>query len=184
MPKIKKAPMLTWSTFIFLFLDSIGLYHSTKHCMRQSPDVCFYPVPAVYPRFVSGADLGIGGFILYCKHTSLRGCGCAFWSLWTSTYLNGRPSVIINFKCPVKWFEFINIIKVYHNELSHNFADYFSPLIIIYFQKIKTENLHIFWAERVSHLMTHKNAHYWIWINIENASGICFMFLAFVHELN
>ena len=29
-----------------------------------------------------------------------------------------------------------------------------------------------------------KTVHYWIWINIETASGICFMFLVFVHELN
>ena len=29
-----------------------------------------------------------------------------------------------------------------------------------------------------------KIAHYWIWINIETASGICFMFFVFVHELN
>ena len=46
--------------------------------------------------------------------------------------------------------------------------------------------MHIFWAGRISQLMTPhtKTAHYWIWINIETASGICFMFLVFVNELN
>ena len=39
---------------------------------------------------------------------------------------------------------------------------------------------------RISQLMTShtKTAHYWIWITIETALGICFMFLVFVHELN
>ena len=31
---------------------------------------------------------------------------------------------------------------------------YFSPLIISYFTQIKTENVHIFWAGRISQLMT------------------------------
>ena len=46
--------------------------------------------------------------------------------------------------------------------------------------------MHILWAERISHnsCFTHKIANYWIWIDIETASGICFMFLSFVHELN
>ena len=35
-----------------------------------------------------------------------------------------------------------------------------------------------------SWLQTQKTAHYWIWINIKTASGIGFMFLVFVHELN
>ena len=46
--------------------------------------------------------------------------------------------------------------------------------------------MHIFWAGRITQLMTShtKTAHYWIWINIETASGTCFMFFVFVHELN
>ena len=89
------------------------------------------------------------------------------------------------------WSDFSSSAKItsqwyYHNELCSNLADYFSPHYYQLFSKIKTENVHIFWARRISQLMTShtKNAHYWIWITIETASGICFRFLVFVHELN
>ena len=44
---------------------------------------------------------------------------------------------ILLVKGPVKWFQFIKLIKVYitMNNESHNLADYFSSLIISYFQK-------------------------------------------------
>ena len=56
-------------------------------------------------RFRGRSRKPIGGFFLYCIRTSLRGCGCAFWGrpILTSTYLNGRPSVTINFNMPDIW---------------------------------------------------------------------------------
>ena len=64
-----------------------------------------------------------------------------------------------NLRGPVKSFQFINIIKVY---ITMNLADFFNPRNYQLFSKIKVENVHIFWAGRISQLMTShtQTAHY------------------------
>ena len=50
-----------------------------------------------FPEQVSETN---GGFLSYCKLTSLRGVDMPFGGLGTLAYLNGRPSPIINFDMP------------------------------------------------------------------------------------
>ena len=47
-------------------------------------------------EFRSRSLKSMGVFFSYCTHTSLRGYTSAFWGIWTLTYLNSRPSAIIN----------------------------------------------------------------------------------------
>ena len=86
---------------LHIFVQVFTLTMLKYLCMNHGNQSVFYPVATF--RFRSRSRKPMGGFLLYCTHTSLRGCRCAFGGLWTLTYLNGRPLAIINFNVPDIW---------------------------------------------------------------------------------
>ena len=94
------------------------------------------------------------------------------WWLYISQKLKG----------PVKWFQFINIIKVY---FTMNYL-LTQQIILVHLLSVIFKNKNwkcahfLGWADITTHDFTHKTANYWIWINIETALGKCFMFFVFV----
>ena len=102
-----------------VFGKNDNIYHSTKHFMCQSPDVCFHPSPGEVSAGWYGIALDVwlfGPSAFRFRSRSRKpiswffsiaytdpGCGCVLWGLWTSIYLNSRPSAIITFNMPNIW---------------------------------------------------------------------------------
>ena len=105
---------------VFYILVKMTIYIiQQKHFICQSPDVCFHPSPGEVSAGWYGIALDVwlfGPSAFRFRSRSRKpiswffsiaytdpGCGCVLWGLWTSIYLNSRPSAIITFNMPNIW---------------------------------------------------------------------------------
>ena len=73
--------------------------------INVTSDVRPPPVCISFPEQISETHMGV---FRYCTDISLRGYTSAFWSIWTLTYLNSRPSALINCNMLDIWQLFIS----------------------------------------------------------------------------